>query len=426
MMKTAAAFLAAVFLSAAPLIAQGVTGAGGSQPIIIAAVSETGTLTVGGDEVTLAMNGHGSCGVKFTWSGGTGAAVIPIYSEDGVFYTTAALMNNVGEVTTSITFTAGGSTQSFGIVVPGGATHCGVRANSVIGGTVQVILSGTPSNSHLVGGEVTSNQGAPGTTSGGWFVRPDNFARAGTGFTSASAIDSSADFLNDTSNLSTVLVTLTSTSTITAGAINFEVSDQATTPYFPIRVTRINQATSETSYTLAANDSKAWLVTITGSRRFRVRLNPVITGTGTVTIGMSANAFPAGERVYAARPGDETGFSCAMTSTAMASTVVTGCSGSVTTLAAPGANLRFYITGFDWSSSSISTTTNFMLLQSGTTGTCGASTIVLNRGFVGVAFTGRDPDVGPIPMRGVVNGEVCFVHPGAGTRFINVRGYVAP
>lgn len=119
-------------------------------------------------------------------------------------------------------------------------------------------------------------------------------------------------------------------------------------------------------------------------------------------------------------------FSCAMTSTATTSTVITTCTGAVSTLAAPGAGLRIYITGFEYSSSIISTTTNFMTLRTGTGGTCGTATTSLWVGSNVAAFSPRDPNLGNVPLRGATNAEVCFIHPGAGTRWINVRGYVAP
>jgi hypothetical protein len=109
-------------------------------------------------------------------------------------------------------------------------------------------------------------------------------------------------------------------------------------------------------------------------------------------------------------------FQCAMTSTATAATVITTCSGAVATLAAPGAGLRFYITDFSYSSSIISTTANFMTLRYGTGGTCGTGTTSLWVGSNAPAFSPREPTLGPNGRKAGVNAEVCFIHPGAGTR----------
>jgi hypothetical protein len=113
-------------------------------------------------------------------------------------------------------------------------------------------------------------------------------------------------------------------------------------------------------------------------------------------------------------------FNCAMTSTATTSTVITGCG-------APGAGLTRYVTGFEWNSSIISTTTNFMTLQYGTGANCGTGTTVIYRGFAAPAFSQAGPHtVGTTPIRLGTNTDLCFLHPGAGTRLVNVRGYVAP
>jgi hypothetical protein len=113
-----------------------------------------------------------------------------------------------------------------------------------------------------------------------------------------------------------------------------------------------------------------------------------------------------------------TPFNCAISSTATASTVVTGCG-------APGANLRRYITDIEYASSIIATTTNFMTLQYGTGSACATGTTVVWRMYNSVAFL---PVLASIetPIALGVNTDLCFLHPGAGTRVVNVRGYIAP
>lgn len=109
---------------------------------------------------------------------------------------------------------------------------------------------------------------------------------------------------------------------------------------------------------------------------------------------------------------------CTINSTATTSTLVTGCS-------APGASLSIYITALSWYSSIISSTTNFMTIQSGTGGNCGASVDILYRGFAQVAFSGREV-VFQTPIKVPANEEVCLLHPGAGTRLVNIQGFIAP
>ena len=108
---------------------------------------------------------------------------------------------------------------------------------------------------------------------------------------------------------------------------------------------------------------------------------------------------------------------CQISSTATTSTLVTGCS-------APGAGLSIYLTSLQWSSSIISTTTNFMTVQAGTGGTCGTGTTVHYQGYA-LAFTSVTM-VFQTPIKVAANSEVCFIHPGAGTRLVNIQGFIAP
>ena len=107
---------------------------------------------------------------------------------------------------------------------------------------------------------------------------------------------------------------------------------------------------------------------------------------------------------------------CTMISTATALTEVTGC--------AAVSGKSYYITSIQWSSSIISTTTNFFLLQSGTGTNCATATTSLYAGFAEAAFVERNI-VFPVPIKATVSHALCFVHPGAGTRNVNVQGFYA-
>jgi hypothetical protein len=111
-------------------------------------------------------------------------------------------------------------------------------------------------------------------------------------------------------------------------------------------------------------------------------------------------------------------FNCGMASTATASTVVTGCG-------APGVGLARYITDISYNSSIISTTANFMTLQYGTGTACGTGTAVVYRQANSVAFLPVSEHFNT-PIKLGANADLCFLHPGAGTRLINIQGYIAP
>jgi len=124
--------------------------------------------------------------------------------------------------------------------------------------------------------------------------------------------------------------------------------------------------------------------------------------------------LPAHSQIYTRVGSLSEDFNCTIISTATALTEVTGC-------AAPTAGSR-YITKIAWSSSIISTTTNFMLIQSGTGTNCASATASLYAGFA-LAFTSTEV-VLPTPVKATALHAICFVHPGAGTRNVNIQGFI--
>lgn len=107
-----------------------------------------------------------------------------------------------------------------------------------------------------------------------------------------------------------------------------------------------------------------------------------------------------------------------MTSTAVVSTVITGCT-------SPGAGIKRYITNISYNSSIVGTTANFMTIQYGTGSNCATGPTVIYRQANSVAFLPVDtPFVQPLETAAAV--DLCFLHPGAGTRLINITGYTAP
>lgn len=89
-----------------------------------------------------------------------------------------------------------------------------------------------------------------------------------------------------------VTVTLNQGTTITGGAVTFEGSDTvAGTNWYPISMVSTAGATVPVStYTLVASTNVAFQTNVAGFIQFRVRLSPAISGTGTVNVGIAANA----------------------------------------------------------------------------------------------------------------------------------------
>lgn len=91
---------------------------------------------------------------------------------------------------------------------------------------------------------------------------------------------------------STVAVTVSATSTMTAGTLNFELSNDGGSTYpFAVACVRTDSATAESTFALAVT-SKSWQCSVAGFSHFRVRLNPAITGSGTATVKMQVTAAP--------------------------------------------------------------------------------------------------------------------------------------
>lgn len=122
--------------------------------------------------------------------------------------------------------------------------------------------------------QVVSTQSvAPAATSGAW----------------TSATSNNTAITATVTGMARVLVTLHSTSTMTAGTLNFEASDQAGTTFNAINGRRVGGSSitgaMEATFALSATD-EVWAFDVAGFTSFRVRLNPVIAGSGTATVAI--------------------------------------------------------------------------------------------------------------------------------------------
>lgn len=94
--------------------------------------------------------------------------------------------------------------------------------------------------------------------------------------------------------------------------------------------------------------------------------------------------------------------------------------------AAPGAGLSIYITGINFGSSAASSTAAdaFPTIKSGTGGTCGTGTAVVWSAMTEAnTTTTYTPST---PMRIAANSELCWIHSVAGSKVINITGFIAP
>jgi hypothetical protein len=117
-----------------------------------------------------------------------------------------------------------------------------------------------------------------------------NLAESTAAWTSATAGNTALQV--NIAGYNSVAVTLNQGSTITGGVVTFEVSDTtAFTNAYPVQAVQTNAFTSGSTYTLVQSTNQAFEIDVGGFAAFRVRLSTVITGTGTVNVGIAANAM---------------------------------------------------------------------------------------------------------------------------------------
>lgn len=145
-------------------------------------------------------------------------------------------------------------------------------------------------------GGVLTIQGITGGTNVPVVYMDAQTAETTTAWTSATGVNTALQLT--VTGYATVAITFNQTTTITGGQVTFEVSDTvAGTNWYSISVTDTNTAIPfvipNSTYTLTANTNIAFQVNIAGFVQFRIRLSTVISGSGTVNVGVAANASAA-------------------------------------------------------------------------------------------------------------------------------------
>lgn len=138
----------------------------------------------------------------------------------------------------------------------------------------------------------SANQGIAAASTAGWPIIGGNIVESTAAWTSSTTVNTAVTMT--VTGYTSVLVTLNQGTTITGGVVTFELSDTTGfTNAYPVDAIEINSpSTISTTYTLIASTNQAFYVNIRGAVAFRVRLSTVITGTGTVNVGVAANTMP--------------------------------------------------------------------------------------------------------------------------------------
>lgn len=136
------------------------------------------------------------------------------------------------------------------------------------------------------------SQGAPGITTTGWPVIGGNLAEVTAAWTSGTGANTT---LSETiTGYNSVEVFFNQTTTLTGGVATFEASDTTGfTNAYPVLCASANANASGTTYTFVASTNQAFDCDVSAFVAFRVRLSTVISGSGTVNVGITAGSMPA-------------------------------------------------------------------------------------------------------------------------------------
>lgn len=108
-------------------------------------------------------------------------------------------------------------------------------------------------------------------------------------WTSASALNS-AITSSDITGYGVVVASFSVSGTVSAGTAIFEVSDDGGTTWWPIN--GLQTGSNAQAMSVSLSSSTSWEFATGAYNLFRARLNPQITGAGTVNVRLSAEAFP--------------------------------------------------------------------------------------------------------------------------------------
>lgn len=143
----------------------------------------------------------------------------------------------------------------------------------------------------LIHGADGSNAGDVQLTAGLPIVG-SNATRVTGAWTSATA--GNTTIVLPVTGFSSVVITMSTTSTITGGAVAFEGSDDGGSNYkFAVSTQLTNSPVVHNTWNIAVADL-AWFAQVAGFTHVRLRLSTVITGTGTSSVALIGCALPAG------------------------------------------------------------------------------------------------------------------------------------
>lgn len=160
--------------------------------------------------------------------------------------------------------------------------------NSVVTGT-GTGGSGIPRVTVSSDSSLTANQGTAAVSTAGWPITSGNLAETTAAWTSATTVNTALTLT--VTGYNSINVYFNQTTTLTGGVATFEGSDTTGfTNAYPVQCTQGNSFTTAGTYTFVASTNQQWDCDVSAFIAFRVRLSTVISGTGTVNVGLEASA----------------------------------------------------------------------------------------------------------------------------------------
>jgi hypothetical protein len=261
---------------------------------IVTASDKTGSGTITALNGSVAVVTNGCSSVAFNVTGVWVATLTIQATVDGANWQTTN-----GNIVALDTTTQFFSTNAFLVVPCGGFSQVRLTATAFTSGTASIAYNAGEGtnvipvfNNVAAAFQTTATQGTAAAVTAGWPVTGGQTAESTAAWTSATALNTTLALT--TTGYNTVTITLNQGTTLTGGAVTFEASDTvAGTNWYVIGATETNNYTSVNSYTFVASTNQAFTTDVSGFVQFRVRLSTVITGTGTVNVGIASNAMPA-------------------------------------------------------------------------------------------------------------------------------------
>jgi hypothetical protein len=203
----------------------------------------------------------------------------------------SAVVTAAGEIQVNCTTgCSSGGTQDVNIIKYLGTAMSATNPIHVTPGTGAVwAVTGTFwQATQPVSGTVTVNQGTAAGLAAGWPVIIGNANQQTATWDSSTALNTavSAGTIN---NYSTLIITARTTTTITAGQMTFQCSDDGSN-WFNVQAVRTDSATVDTVYSFVASTNQAWLLYTGAWARCRALVSQQITGTGAATITFTPSA----------------------------------------------------------------------------------------------------------------------------------------